>query len=875
MAIRVQTLGATDLRLAAPITKGVNYDTPRSIGGVSARYGHWRAVLVRLPAAFGNNSAYFLMGSNLGATGTNASRMTIDGNAAGRAPNQLRAGALYRAGNINSSTETLFTTTTPLTLSTPTHVIVEGFNRIEVSPGVFEWRGWGAVCPVGGTPSSSVRTTAPDASFISSTTAILMQRIFLAEGTTADRSPAGLMMEHAALVQGAFPWDSVNNRPHHDAIASLAAGAGATTLYDYAGLVAAQNANALPYANCIQGRGQLDYWWPLADLTAGGLSNSGTAGAATLALTDWNSLTNGLADEASISPPHWQGGAPVITAPRVKFYGGRGTRAVVVAGTHSGNVRRRWVVEAGGAVVPGFDWATLTVSSNAWATNDMLPVGGPYRLDIEDVGNPALNANMGDVLVGTIMLAHGQSGTQLVFGDGSAGGSLAANNLSVPVAAGAQGMAVIMTNRTAGAPGAYLRPAMLTGRLVGGQTPAMRTGNVTMLNEWNAENPGHPLMICNMAISGTVQADWAANAVVDGGHPSFTFMGSVSQPGVSDAAGSGVVGFWAWFLNQYVDCHAIMWTPNLSNVQATRASYRAQVDDRFANSAAAPWLVLPPWRMHRNPDTSQTGGSGASVNLREQHVLFAGELGARGFLGPYWPDTIADSSDSLHPAAVTPAGGALPVPDTNHVGVARIGRGLGRALARVFSVAVKTQVPILGAWFTDGARTAIAVEAGRVLRTLNGAAIRTDVFWISTDNGATWANTGFTVALDATGTRAVLTSTGAAWPATNVRVDYARNWPLHPSINADEANTEPLLDGLLYDNQTHRGRINLATPAGNALQGSNRTGAGVAGVAVTARGAAKLMASERWTGARPVTVRMMAADRVTVLRERTFVISAS
>jgi hypothetical protein len=84
----------------------------------------------------------------------------------------------------------------------------------------------------------------------------------------------------------------------------------------------------------------------------------------------------------------------------------------------------------------------------------------------------------------------------------------------------------------------------------------------------------------------------------------------------------------------------------------------------------------------------------------------------------------------------------------------------------VFSVAVKTQVPILGAWFTDGARTAIAVEAGRALRTLNAAAIRSDVFWISTDNGATWGNTGFTVALDATGTRAVLTSTGAAWPAS-------------------------------------------------------------------------------------------------------------
>ncbi len=875
MAIRVQTLGATDLRLAAPILKPINYDTARTIGGVSAQYGHWRAFFVRIPSSFSNNTQYFMVGSVGGATLSNSSRVAIAGDNISQAA-RLRPFARYRAGTVDAYAAPEFATLTQFTLSPAVHLVIEGFNRIEISPGVFEWRGWGAVCPVGGTPSSEVRSTAPAAAFISSTSLQLMQRMFNSEGTTSDRSPVGLTLEHVALVQGAFPWDSVNNRPHHDAVAALAGGSGAATLYDYAELVAAQNAGTLPFANCIQGKGDLGHWWRLDGISEAGRSNSGTAGAALLALTDWNSLTNGLADEGTIAPAHWSAGAPIITAPRVTFFGGRGARPVVIAGTHTGNVRRRWVTEATSAVVPGFDWATLTVTGDAWATNDVLPVGGPYRLEVEDVSDPALNVNLGDVLVGTIMLTHGQSGMQLTFGDGSGGGSLASNNLAVPVAAGAQGMVATLTKRSAGTSMVYEQPGMITGRMLPGGVPAMRSGNVVMLNEWHAINPGHPLMICNMAISGTSQDDWAANTPVEGGHPSFTFLGSVSQPGVSDGGGSGVVGFWAWFLGQYVDCHALMWLPGLTSNVATRASYVASVDSRFANSGGAPWLIIPPWRVHRVPDASMPpSGNGAGIQLREQHIVFAGELGERGHIGPSWADVISDSNGSGHAAFAATAGGSLPVPDTNHVGVARTGRGMARALARVFNSAVKTRFQIVGAWFTDAGRTAIAVETGRVMRTLNGAAIRADLFWISTDNGATFINTGFTVALDATGTRAVLTSTGAAWPASNVRVDYARTWPNDPAITTNEIDTEPLLDGLLYDNQTYRGRVDLATPAGNVLQSTNRTGAGVAGVAVTVRGAAKLVTSERFAGARTVMVRMMAADGVTVLRERTFAISAS
>jgi hypothetical protein len=300
----------------------------------------------------------------------------------------------------------------------------------------------------------------------------------------------------------------------------------------------------------------------------------------------------------------------------------------------------------------------------------------------------------------------------------------------------------------------------------------------------------------------------------------------------------------------------------------------AAIDARFSNSPSAPWIVFPPWRGHRNPVDQA-----ANVTKRFEHIQFFEALGARGILASCWLDTVMAASSSLHAAHGDPAGtpGFAPVPDTNRVGASRITAGIARWLARASNQDVKAGGPrLVAAWFRDGTRTVIEIDLGRQVRILNGAAIA-NLFWISTSNGTAWSQSGFTVALDASGTRAVLTSTGGAWPATDVRVDYGRDWPFGPAVNVDEANTERLADGLLYDNQQHRGGINFAvgSRAGNPLVGTNRTGAGVAGVPVAARGNAKLFATERWTGTRNVTVRMIAADGVTVLREKTLAITGS
>jgi hypothetical protein len=191
---------------------------------------------------------------------------------------------------------------------------------------------------------------------------------------------------------------------------------------------------------------------------------------------------------------------------------------------------------------------------------------------------------------------------------------------------------------------------------------------------------------------------------------------------------------------------------------------------------------------------------------------------------------------------------------------------------------VKAHGPrLVSAWFEDGARTKIHLELARASRTINGAALYAGQFWISTDNGVTFANTGFTAALSSDGTRAILTSTGAAWPASNVRAEIHYYMPFGPNELATEANAETALHGLLYDNQTHRGGLNLAAGVrpGNPLQGTCRNGVGNAGVPVQARGSARLVATEKFAGSRSVTVRLMAADGVTVLREKALAITAS
>jgi hypothetical protein len=1086
MTISVKTVGATDLRLASAIVKP-NYSLGRTIGGQTGQImGHWRAIFIRIPAAgFTLNGSYVMFGAEAGVNGTftsgDDSALRIYGSGAASA---LKPWARYRGGSAEAyagtnGAEGQFTALAAMTASPAAFLLIEGVTNTGTA-GSPVWRGWAAICQVGsGTPSSQVAATAIAAGWINATTGALMRQIFAAAGTGSARTPVGVAIEHAALVAGDFPWDTVNNRPHHDAIAALA-GVGSNPFLTYASLVAAQNAGSLPYANCDQGLGNLDYYWPLTDFAAG-LANLGAAGTAPLIQTDWNSLTGGLSDTdvATIAPAHWtpaslsalaldsnsliqngntsiaisgassgstisllsgslpagmvlNGGArtisgvptavgtsnftlretlagatntprdtalsitvaaapalaalklstnsaaqgasssiniigatsgsaisllsgslpagmalngaartisgtptasgtatftlretlagasntprdtelniavsaavaaPTIFDPILKFAGGRGARQMLVIGTRDANqvVERRWERMDTSAALAGLDWAVAPIQSGtAWSISDALPVGGPYRLRIRYVALPGQTASSDDWLSGTVAIMHGQSGVERVFQQGTT----PINYLAISVAAGAQGIYVKLANQTAGSAAAYVQPAVSGVRLRSGETTVLGHGGILCLNEWNASNPGHPLLMVNMAINGTVMAEWANNDQVSSGgtlgHASFRYLGTIgAAPDAISGNNSGVVEMYAAALGRHCDLHLMMWTPNMSGDSTVRANYVAAIDARFSNAASAPFVVLPPWRGHRQP-----GDSSSLVSKRQEHLDFVTQLGTRGVLGPYWADVVNDgnpnpataggTSGSLHCAFhsnATVGGAGSPVSDQNQVGMARLGRGIGRVLAWHFDRSIKAHGPrILAAWSNNN-RASVQIELGRAVRTLNGAAISANQFWVSLNNGVAWGradgqsetltatgNPAFTVALSADGTRAVLTPAdgGTAWAAAgaNLRVDYSRRWPFGPSDLADETTAERALDGILYDDQTHRGGVNFAANArpGNPLQGSNRNGAGVAGVAVTARGAAKLVATERWSGQRPVRIRMMAADGVTVLAEKT------
>ena len=877
MAIQVQTIGTTDLRLAADIIK-TNYAAGRSIGGQAGRVmGHTRAMMVRLPAGgFSITGSYVMLGRDGGGNGnfngSNDTALRIGGDSAGALAR--RPTARYRSASVEAyagtaGAEGQFASLPAMGAAPTSWLLIEGVRNIGTNASPV-WKGWSAICPIGsGSPSSAVAATNITAAWISGTTGALLRQIFSIFGTA--RSPVGLAIEQVVLMAGDFPWDTANDRPHHDAIAALA-GVGGNPFLTYQTLVAAQNAGTLPYANCNQGLANLDYWWTLRTL-ADGLANSGTAGTAMLAQ---NPAAGGLADGGDIAPAHWYGGAPAITEPQVKFTGGRGARPVTAAGTYSAGttaMQRRWINMATSAVA--LDWAAVaSFGSGVWGVSDTL-APGRYRLEVRDTNDNSRAAASDDWLVGTVLVMHGQSGMELIFDGGGTGN----NNLNIAVASGAQGALLKLANQRGGSAGTYAQPAPVFDRLRSGETPAVNHGAVLMLNEWSQHNPGHPLLICNMAINGTNMGSWADNITVTNGHASWQFMGTIGAvAGTSSGNNSGVVESYAVLLGRHADAHMLMWTPGMvatATGAGSRALYVEGIDARFSNAASAPFIVLPPWRGHREPPDSSS-----TVAKRQEHLDFVAQLGGRGVLGPYWADIVNDGNGSLHSAFNSAPGvpsTTSTVSDGNQVGQSRLGRGLGRTAAWHWNRTIKANGPrVIAAWYRDGARMVIEVELGRVVRTLNGAAI-SNQFWISTDDGANFSQSGFTVALSPDGTRAVLTTAGSAFPASNVRVDYTRNWPFGPTETPIEANTERLLDGLLYDDQTHRGGTNFAAGVrpGNPCQGSNRVGVGLAGVAVTARGPARLVATERFAGSRNVTVRMLAADGVTVLREATLPIMAS
>lgn len=897
MAIQVQTAGQTDLRIASPQTKR-NFATALTGGPFSSDVvGHWRAFFVRVPGGYTTlNQRFAMMGWDTGGTGSFASTqdwvIRIPGDTASVSQRRLQlqdnsTSSAFAGTEGNLSAMPQFTISPSLVPA----LVVMGVTNIGTN-GSPIWRTWAAVCNVGGgVIHTYVAPTVTAAGFITSVTQRIFHQVFVRQSTV--RTPPEIAMEEVIYCTGDFPWDTVTNpssgatgvgRPHHDALLALAGG-GSNPLLTYEDLISAQNAGTLPYADCRQGKGRAEYRFTLRNLTDG-LVNSGAI-SGNLAE---DGTPGGLSDVSSIAPTHWLGGAPTVIEPEIKFIGGRGALAYTVSGTYQGGttaLERRWIYGAGnvngqtaGTALPGLDWANISgIVGGDWSRADTLPVGGPYELQVRDTNTPAFSTTSSDWLVGTkALVGHGQSSMDQVSTGEGGDGPLGNNRLSIAVDAGARGVLVRYENaRGSNDSGAtYAQPQIMVGQMVAGATPAVAHGIVAMLNQWNAINPAHPLLIANFAIGGTAMSDWANNTTVSLGHSSWQFMGTIGNtPNPSSGNNSGVVEFMAQRLGRQIDCHGLMWTPGISDDATgagSRALYVQEVDARFSNSPNAPWLIFPVWRVAR-PSTEISG----SPTRRMRHLDMVTELGTRGIQGPCWLDPVmvgwighSAYTNGNNVVAGQPG-------DQNQVGQAKLGRGIGRALAWAFNRRAKAHGGrLVAAYYGDGTRNTIEIELGRQHRTLNGTTA-SNQFWISTDNGGTWSQSGFTFALARNNTCAILTTTGAAFPATNVRVEYAWNFPFSGDSPGDELNAEANLQTLLYDNQTHRGNTNLSAGdrAGTPLQGINRSGAGVAGLPVATKGAAKLNTTERFTGSRLVTARLMASDGVTVLAEKSLAITAS
>ena len=897
MSVRIQTLNATELRLASTILKR-DFRTGVTLGGVSGQVaGSWLAAWVKLPNPFSGNQGYNIFGADTDANGvaneTNQSAVQIMGPVSAVNPLRVR----WRVGTTSYASDTLgqfAAGDTVLVIVSPATNI--GTNAAPV------WQIFTAFCKPGSAPQTHV--VAANTTLTNSAVQAMLSNLFTAAGNTAAGTPVGFEIEHVAYIDGDFPWDTAGSptagvtgvgRPHHDAISALA---GAGIPLDFAGLVAGQNAGTLGYANLRSngdaanprpGRSDVSFWWKLPNLST--LTNAGTGPANALTVTNYNSLSNGLTDgSASIAPTHWSPGpaAPTITSTFDKFIPGRGARAFTIGGTYDAvnttTLERRWVLRGTSTPASGRDWADIAgISGGNWSITETVPIGN-VDLVVRDKVNPARSVTSTDWLSGTRLLFHGQSGVALSIRGGFGGQPLGSNNLGIIVDAGAQGSMMRLNNMYAngGTAGAYAPPGPATVRLRPGEAPPnCGHGAILFLNEWNVHSLGHPLQICNMAINTHSMDNWAADIAVPDGDPTWRFMGpsTPTAPGVANGNASGVVSYFALLLQRNVDVHFTSWLPGLSTSLAGRAAYVAAIDARF-NAHTAPWLVLPPWRAHRSaPDTAATAA------IRERHLEWIAELGARAWRGPAWGDTVNDFTESGHSAynlAIdNPDTFAFNVSDGNQVGQSRLGRGLARTFAWTFNSKIKAHGPrIVAAYFADGTRNSIVVELGRACRTLGGAALHAGQFWLSIDNsnGALFVNTGFTAALSADRLRVTLTTTGAAFPASNVRVEVNWETAFGPTQMPSERNAEASLYGLLYDNQTYRGGTNLSAGVrpGNVLQGTSRSGAGIAGLPVTTRNAtSRMLTTERFTGTRNVTVRLMAADGVTVLREKSLAITAS
>ena len=775
--------------------------------------GWWAGMMVRLPPSMPFNVVYSMLvrqvniSGDSGFTGAGDSNVAWCGNIGTpiRTP-QVRHGTGIGGTLIPANPEAdarLSTLTSPPDAGAD-YMLVWGLTN-RGTPAAQDWVWFLAMCPIGGTaPTGYCRTWSLGPTFpgIGNTIA-WFDEMFVTGASSARRTPAGFGFEHLFVIRGEAPWDTTNNRFDQAAIESLANGT----------------------ANCegaaILNGGQLLHWWTLRSMS---LPNRTCRVTGRIWASESYDGTNFIVDGTVIGQGEWLDAETVTIgdAWRTKeVWGGRGTLTVPYSGTYTGGtgVERRWVEAVSKAPLQGplGQWTQVqNWGSGQWSeTRDVLPWSGPncteYELQVRQIGASGTAEKRG-LWIGTHVLNNGQSGAELIFNTPN-------NFLNITAPAGCVGEMLDLDNQSAGTQSSYIQPTPRIWFVEGAVTPPnVHHGFLLFLREWQKRGQG-PVQVINLAYAGTGPSQFY-NADPAPGPGGWTLRGQVyglaPPTGPLDATGVGFSSMLAFLARRTADLATLMWTPGLGVSQTPDLgnNYEAMIDEIFNNGPPVPWIVFPIWRNGREPQDM-----GGSIAHRNTHIVWALDNPARRYLAPYLPDIAMETTGNGHPAGGANNNGPdhptiKTVSDSNIVGSGRLGATIGALCAEWFHQSSSNPRKLWGprvlkAHFVDGTRTAIDVEVGRRVGTLNGAAPLAEVWFVSTDNGTTWtrlsaADTTVTIV----GTKVRLTRTSGSWPANNVRVSLYRENPWHQLFNSDAGQTAPPLgewaferyaDGLLYD----------------------------------------------------------------------------
>lgn len=780
MAVKV---GAADASVQIPTLAAINLDTT----GV----GMWSAGFIRMPATFGFNLEYIVLPLDPGRTGsaTAANTHNIFVRGQGMSPNPARVanrGRSSASAEIWDATERTFAAMPAIPGATNCLVIV-GVRKVSGA-----WTLFRAYCPVGGSATVGVGAVAPPAGWITSAVPLINQ-VFSSAAAGA-KTPVDTAVDHVVNVRGDFPFSG--GVPDAAIVEALAANA-ATLRYDSPSVLA--------------GGAILDYR-TLTD--AADLSDKGPGSRAAAV------VVGSIATAPAVASWMASDAITITERPARWVFGGRGTRTQAFSGTYAGAAPVGFEIKVSsldtGLAIPGWDWGakapvSVVIAGGNWSlklAGTGLPIGSRYKFEIRETGAPSRNAATANSFdVGVRIAGLGQSQYQ----------RMGIHNKTMAPIAGMRAAVMDVINRNAGGGGAYAQPVVDYQPLTAAS--ATGSGYMAMANRW-WELTGVPLMIINTPTEGTSVREWDTN----GPYGQWTHVGDgVTVPGPVSAGTSGIQTLFAITLERDIDAWMLNWGTSdlpyaatmVTTLTAVLEKATTGLDAIYSNCPAPPILVVP------FPRQSSTASIPNIMTMRDTQRA-AGKAGGRfKFVGEFH-DWVMDNDGGPHPAAM----GGAPVLEVNWNGSGRGGFSMGQYLAGYFDPAIKRFGPLLlKAVFTDATRNVIEIETGRALRTIGGAALKSEIFFVSTDSGATFVNAGFTAAI--VGTKIRLTKSAGSWPASDVTVDAIRSLPMNTDggANGGEIAADAWMDGLPFDDQTYRGKG----------YGQHLTGVGGTGIPVAAK----------------------------------------